>query len=87
MATAVFPLGGERETQPDWPATADKFSVLLQETSRSSDGGQIYKVDFLMRDLARPFLHAGAEMLITEGPKIIASAVIRDVQVEDGGAR
>lgn len=40
-----------------------------------------------MRDLARPFLHAGAEMLITEGPKIIASAVIRDVQVEDGGAR
>ncbi|MBS2966712.1 hypothetical protein KGA66_26990 [Actinocrinis puniceicyclus] len=83
MATAVFPLGGERETQPGWPATADKLSVLLQETPGTSDGGRIYKVDFLVRDLARPFLHPGAKMLVTEGPKVVASAVIREVRPEN----
>jgi hypothetical protein len=86
-ATAVFPLGGEAATQPDWPATADPMlSVLLEEVPGPSGGARVYKVDFLVRELARPFLHPGAEMLITEGPvKIVASAVIRDVRAEDGG--
>ena len=85
-ATAVFPLGGERETQPDWLATGDMFSVLLEEVPGSAEGVREYKVDFLVRDLARPFLHPGAEMLITEGPKVVASAVIRDVQPDAGDA-
>lgn len=81
MATAVFPLGGKRETQPGWPTTADPLlSVLLEEIPGSSRDARVYKVDFLVRDLAIPFLHPGAEMLITEGPvKVVASAVIRDV--------
>lgn len=86
MATAVFPLGGERETQPGWPATADKLSVLLQAVPGAAEGAGLYKVDFLVRDLARPFLHPGAEMVVTEGPKVVASAVIRDVLAEEGDA-
>ncbi|WP_211472055.1 hypothetical protein [Actinocrinis puniceicyclus] len=57
--------------------------MLLQETPGTSDGGRIYKVDFLVRDLARPFLHPGAKMLVTEGPKVVASAVIREVRPEN----
>ena len=82
MATAVFPLGGDDETQPGWPATADKLSILLQAVPGAAEDAGLYKVDFLMRDLARPFLHPGAEMLVTEGPKVVATAVIRDVLAE-----
>lgn len=84
-ATAIFPLGGEDETQPGWPATADKISVLLEKTQMSHGGTAIYKVDFLFRELAIPFLKPGAEMLITEGPKVVASAVIRDVHTRVAG--
>lgn len=85
-ATAVFPLGGEMETQTDWLATGDMFSVLLEEVQGSPESAREYKVEFLARDLVRRFLHPGAEMLITEGPKIVASAIIRDVLPEDGHA-
>jgi hypothetical protein len=84
-ATAVFPLGGESETQPGWPMTADPMlSVLLEEVPQPAGAARVYKIDFLVRDLAWPFLHPGAEMLITERPTVVASAVIRDVQAEDG---
>jgi hypothetical protein len=84
-ATAVFPLCREAETQPGWPMTADTMlSVLLEEVPGPAGGARVYKVDFLVRDLAWPFLHPGAEMLVTEGSRVVASAVIRDVQIEDG---
>lgn len=87
MATAVFPLGGEREEQPGWPAAADKFSVLLQAVSLDAAvAAGLYKVDFLLRDQVWPFLHQGAEMLVAEGPKVVATAVILEVHTEEGGA-
>jgi len=80
-ATCVFPLGGESEVQPGWPGTADQLSVLLQETEAGSDGSRVCKVDFIARDAVRPFLHPGANMLILEGPKIVATAVVYEVCV------
>jgi hypothetical protein len=34
---------------------------------------------FLARDLALPFVDAGADLLIMEGPKVVAHAEIREV--------
>ncbi len=42
-------------------------------------GARLCKIDFLARDLARPFVHPGAVLLIMEGPKVVATAVISDV--------
>jgi len=78
-ATCVFPLGGETEVQSDWPASTDQLSVLLQEVEEFPDRVRLYKIDFLVRDLARPFLHPGADMLVMEGPKVVAKAAVLSV--------
>lgn len=85
-ATCVFPLGGESKVQPGWPGSAEQLSILLQEVEVEPDGHRLCKVDFLARDLARPFLHPGADVLILEGPKVVATAVIRNL-VEKPGSR
>lgn len=78
-ATCVFPLGGEEEVQPGWPATADKLSILLEEAEGSGGDERRYKVGFLVPELAKPFVHAGAEVLVTEGPKVVAAGVVEEV--------
>ncbi|MCZ3386476.1 MAG: hypothetical protein LH630_05830 [Actinomycetia bacterium] len=78
-ATCVFPLGGDSEVQPGWPAAGDALSILLQAAPTGGKGPGTYKVDFLARDLARQFLHVGAEVLVMEGPAVVARAVILEV--------
>jgi hypothetical protein len=60
-ATTVFVLGGERETMPGWPATADQLSILIRPTSRSDDRVDVADIGFLAPDLARPHLRVGAQ--------------------------
>lgn len=71
-ATATF---CSESAQPD----ADLLSILVQRTGTLSDGSDLARIGFLVPDLARPHLHLGAELLITEGPKVVAHAVIRDL--------
>lgn len=78
-ATCAFPLGGEHETVPGWPATAQMLSLLLQQVDEFSDGTWFCAADFLAPDLAVDRLRIGAPMLVMEGPKVIAHAVITDV--------
>jgi hypothetical protein len=78
-ATCIFPLGDDREVHPDWPSGAEHFSVLLEEVEGLPNDDRVCKVGFLAPDLARPFLHPGADVLIMEGPKVVANAVIREV--------
>lgn len=78
-ATAVVVHGADAEVLPGWPATANQLSILLQEVGSLPGGARICKVDFLARDLAMPFVRAGAILLIMEGPKAVATAVVSDV--------
>jgi hypothetical protein len=78
-ATCIFPLGDDREVHPDWPRGAEQFSILLEEVEKLPDGDRVCKVGFLAPDLAEPFVYPGAEVLVMEGPKIVANAVIREV--------
>lgn len=73
-ATCVFPLGGEAEVQPGWPAAAEEmFSILLEQVEVGGGSNERrYKVGFLAPDLAKSFTHDGAELLIMEGPKVVA---------------
>jgi hypothetical protein len=78
-ATCIFPLGGDREVHPDWPRGAEHFSILVEEVEKLPNDDRVCKVGFLAPDLALPFVHPGAEVLVMEGPKIVANAVIREV--------
>jgi hypothetical protein len=78
-ATSVFVRGGDAEVQPGWPLGADQFSVLVQMTETLPGGAWLCKVDFLARDLAAPLVRPGVVLLIMEGPKVVATAVITAV--------
>lgn len=78
-ATAVFCLGGEAETAPGWPASADQLSILVQPLGGHEGEEGVSLIGFLLPDLARPHLHPDAELLILEGPKVVAEATIRDL--------
>jgi hypothetical protein len=78
-ATCIFPLGDDREVYSEWPKGAEQFSILLEEIDRLPDGNRVCKVGFLAPDLVQPFVKPGADVLVMEGPKIVASAVIREV--------
>lgn len=79
MATAVFVQGGEDEVHPGWPASADQLSILLQETKRLDDDSRCCLVGFLVPELALPYVHAGAELLVLEGPRVVAGVRIETV--------
>ena len=81
-ATAVVVQGGDSETTPGWPASADQVSILIRPTSRGADSADISEIGFLVPDLVRPFLHTGAELLVMEGPKVVAHAEIVQVHPE-----
>jgi hypothetical protein len=78
-ATCIFPLGDVHEVHPDWPRGVEQLSILLAEVERLPNDDRVCKVRFLVPDLAQPFLHPGAEILVMEGPKIVGNAVIREV--------
>ena len=78
-ATCVFLLGDDAEVLPRWPASGDALSILLEAVETEDDGSGTYKVDFLARGLARPFLRTDAEFLVMEGPTVVAHAVIKRV--------
>jgi hypothetical protein len=78
-ATAVFRLGNDEEVQPGWPATVSQISVLLQRVSQPPTTEEVVRVGFLFPELARPFLHDGAEFVVLEGPKVVAHAVVTEL--------
>lgn len=78
-ATSVFVHGGDAEVQPGWPVGADQLSILVQATDTLPGGAWLCKVDFLARDLVRPCIHPGTAMLVMEGPRVVATAVITAV--------
>ncbi|WP_157575003.1 hypothetical protein [Jiangella muralis] len=78
-ANCAFPIGGETELDPGWPATAEKFSLLLQRIAESPAGEWECKLDFLARNLVKQYLQPGAVMLVMEGPTVVGKAIISDV--------
>ncbi|MGC5401052.1 hypothetical protein ACPXCP_35585 [Streptomyces sp. DT20] len=79
MATAVFVLGDDSEVQPGWPASAEQLSILLQKTGERDDGRWECLVGFLVPELALPHVHAGAELIVLEGPRAVATAQVSAV--------
>jgi hypothetical protein len=75
-ATSVFVQGGDAEVQPGWPLGADQFSILIQVTETLPGGAWVCKIDFLARDLVVPLVRPGVVLLIMEGPKVVATAVV-----------
>jgi hypothetical protein len=78
-ATATFVMGDDAEVLPGWPARAEQLSIMLEKTEDKPCKPHKYKLDFIARDIARQFIHPGAELLIMEGPKVVANAFITDV--------
>jgi len=83
-ANCSFPLGGEAETVPGWPATAEKFSLLLQKLDVTDTGAWLCKIDFLARDLVAGYLVPASSMLVMEGPKVVGNATIEEVFLPPG---
>ncbi|MEU8623487.1 hypothetical protein [Streptomyces sp. NPDC048669] len=71
-ATATF---CSDSAEPD----ADLLSVLVQRSGTLPDGTDLARIGFLVPDLARPHMHLGAELLIAEGPKVVAHAIIHEL--------
>lgn len=84
-ATSVFMHEGDAEVQADWPLGADQLSILVQMTETLPGGAWLCKIDFLARDLAAPLVRPGVVLLIMEGPKVVATAVVA-VVAEPGDA-
>ena len=82
MATGVFVQGDDREVHPGWPASTDQLSILLQKTKELDERRWLCLVGFLAPELARPNLRPGVELLVLEGPRVVASARVGAV-VED----
>jgi hypothetical protein len=78
-ATSVFVQDGDSQVHPEWPFGVDQMSILIEQSSVLPGGAWRCKIDFLARDLAEPLIHPGAVMLIMEGPKVVATAVITSV--------
>jgi hypothetical protein len=73
--TTVFVLGGESEVLHGWPWTADPtLTTMVERTAIRDDGSWLCKIDFLARDLASPYLGSGAEFLLMEGSRVVATA-------------
>ncbi|TLW94758.1 hypothetical protein FFT09_02465 [Saccharomonospora piscinae] len=79
MATSIFVLGKEVETEPGWPESGDQLSILLEKLEGLDEGAWFCAVGFLVPDLASPYLHPGANLLILEGLKTVASAQVTEV--------
>ncbi|MGD1225806.1 hypothetical protein AB9Q10_46170 [Streptomyces krungchingensis] len=58
---------------------AELLSILVQRIDTLPDGSDLANIGFLVPDLARAHLRIGTEILITEGPNVVARAVIREL--------
>jgi hypothetical protein len=76
-ATAVFELGGEAEVVPDWPASGEHYSVLLD-----FEAGDTAKAEFLAIDQVSDLLFQGAVFLVMEGARAVARAEVVEVFVD-----
>ena len=87
VSTCVFPLGGEDEVHPGWPLTSeDQLSILLEEIEVVGDSYERrYNVDFLVPDLARPYVRSGAQVIVLEGPNIVATGMFEQVTDSTAG--
>ncbi|MEU1801682.1 hypothetical protein [Streptomyces sp. NPDC019937] len=78
-ATCIFKMGNDNEIHPNWPANAAQLSILIEKTNTLPDGRNAAMIGFLAPELASPFLSKGQEILIMEGPKVVAHATIEEV--------
>lgn len=78
-ANCTFPLGSEADLLPGWPATAEKYSLLLQRLQVGDDGTWLCALDFLARELVVEYLVVGATILIMEGPRIVGDGILTRV--------
>jgi hypothetical protein len=78
-ATAAFRLGDEARIHPGWPTTADQVSILLQRMSQPPAETEIVKVGFLFPELAAPYVQPGVEFVVLEGPRVVATGIIKEV--------
>jgi len=86
MATAFFLTDKEEvdRKQRDSPILATTLlSILIQKTSQINKDEDRALIGFLAPNLARPSLYKGAKILITEGPKIVANAVVKELLPSD----
>jgi hypothetical protein len=72
MATAALVRGEDASLQPGWPASASKVSILLQELEKVATGVTRCLVGFLAPHLIVGDLHVGAELVVLEGPRVVA---------------
>lgn len=84
-ANCTFPLGGERELVPGWPATGEMYSLLLQKRTELPNGAWLCYADFLALDLVAEYLRPGAQMIVMEGPKVVGYGRIQEVIKKDLG--
>ncbi|WP_007024985.1 hypothetical protein [Saccharomonospora iraqiensis] len=79
-STTTFRTGDPVEQDAGWPATDPRTtSVLLQRVEPEPHEVERSKVGFLAPEQARPYLREGAELVVLEGPKPVAEAVITEV--------
>jgi hypothetical protein len=74
MATSVFVHGDDASVQPGWPISADKLSIMLQKIEDVTTWRSRCLVGFLVPDLARAHMRVGTQILVLEGPKVVARA-------------
>ncbi len=76
QATCVFVHGADAEVLPGWPTSADQLSILLQKAEVLPGAhGSARSVSWPPTSPG-PFLHPGAVLLVMEGPRVVATAVI-----------
>jgi len=56
-----------------------ELSLVLKEDRPLSGMSGNYQVDFLSRELAKPFVAVGSRMEILEGPRVVAHAMITQI--------
>ena len=81
-STCVFPLSDQEEATPEWLASTDMFSILLQRIDLQPAIDEKVKVGFLVPGLVAPYLRVNARVIITEGHKVVAHAVIQELCAE-----
>lgn len=85
-ATAVFVLGSDAELVPDWPASGEHFSVMVDFDDLSPAGLDPVKIDFMARSLVGHRLVVGSTFLVMEGRKAVAEAYVTEVFDDEIGA-
>lgn len=78
-ATAAFRHGDDKSVYPGWPAAAPQVSILLQRISQQPHETEDHKVDFLFPELVASDVRPGAQFVVLEGPKVVATGTIKEV--------